>query len=63
MKKYERIPDFRNQLLWNSDVAVNNTDTAITFFTSDVPGTYEISMEGFTEKGVPVSLKDTFKVE
>lgn len=63
MKKYERIPDFRNQLLWNSDVAVNNTDTSITFFTSDVPGTYEISMEGFTEKGVPVSLKDTFKVE
>ncbi|MCV9926687.1 hypothetical protein OIU83_03455 [Flavobacterium sp. LS1R49] len=62
-EKYERIPDFRNQLLWNPEVTINSTENPISFFTSDIPGTYEISMEGFTEKGIPVSLKDTFKVE
>lgn len=60
--KYERIPDFRSQLLWNPEVDLNN-GKAITFFTSDLPGTYEINIEGFTEKGNPVSIKDFIEVK
>ena len=61
-KKYERIPDFRSQLLWNPEVDLNNINP-ITFYTSDLSGTFEVSIEGFTEKGNPVSIKDTFKIE
>ncbi|MEP6932308.1 MAG: hypothetical protein ABI850_19960 [Flavobacterium sp.] len=61
--KYERIPDYRYQLLWQPDVTLENKENIISFFTSDVPGKYEISLEGFTEKGTPVSLKETFDVK
>ncbi|MEW7291510.1 hypothetical protein [Aquimarina sp. 2304DJ70-9] len=59
---YDRIPDFRSQLLWEPSVTLSDTKT-IKFFTSDVAGDYEISLEGFTNDGVPVSLKKQFKVE
>ncbi|MBZ4036265.1 hypothetical protein K6T82_15940 [Flavobacterium sp. 17A] len=61
-KKYERIPDFRSQLLWNPEIDLSNSNP-VTFYTSDLSGTYEISVEGFTDKGNPVSIKDTFKIE
>ncbi len=59
---YDRIPDFRSQLLWEPSVTLSDS-TIIKFFTSDVTGDYEISLEGFTNDGVPVSLKKQFKVE
>jgi hypothetical protein len=61
--KNERIPDYRYQLLWLPQVKLNNTENPISFYTSDVTGTFEIAIEGFTEQGIPVSLKDTFEVE
>lgn len=60
--KYERIPDFRSQLLWNPEIDLSN-GKPITFFTSDLSGTYEISLEGFTEKGNPVSIKDFIEIK
>lgn len=60
--KYERIPDYRSQLLWNPEIDFSN-GKSITFFTSDLSGTYEISMEGFTEKGNPVSIKDFIEIK
>lgn len=53
------LPDFRTQLLWLPDVP-NNT---FHFFTSDVDGIFEISVQGFTNEGKPVSLKRSFKVK
>jgi hypothetical protein len=61
--KYERIPDYRYQLLWLPQLTLANTESPISFYTSDVTGTFEITLEGFTDKGIPVSLKDTFEVQ
>lgn len=59
-----RIPDFRLQLLWEPNFNYNQNATGeITFYTSDVPGNYEISIEGFTLEGKPVSLRKSFSVE
>ncbi|WP_289664638.1 hypothetical protein [Flavobacterium panacagri] len=60
--KYERIPDFRSQLFWNPEIDLNNS-SPISFFTSDLPGTYEIRLEGFTKNGTPVSIKDFIEVK
>lgn len=59
---YDRIPDFRRQLLWNPAIQLNKNDKTITFFTSDVNGKYEICLEGFTTLGKPVSLKKVISV-
>jgi predicted transposase YbfD/YdcC len=61
--KYERIPDYRYQLLWLPQVTLANTENPISFYTSDVTGTFEITIEGFTDQGIPISLKDTFEVQ
>ena len=53
-----RIPDFRNQLFWEPSIKIENENTQIDFYTSDNIGTYEISVEGFTNNGLPVSLKE-----
>jgi hypothetical protein len=61
--KYERIPDYRYQLLWLPQLTLANNENPISFYTSDVTGTFEIALEGFTDQGIPVSLKDTFEVQ
>ena len=54
-----RVPDFRYQLLWLPEVSSNE----IEFFTSDVPGNYEIRIEGFSKNGSPISATKQFLVE
>ncbi|WP_281226712.1 hypothetical protein [Flavobacterium aquiphilum] len=61
--KNERIPDYRYQLLWLPELTLENNEKRIAFYTSDVTGTFEISLEGFTDQGIPISLKDTFEVK
>lgn len=61
--KNERIPDYRYQLLWLPEVTLASNETPIFFYTSDLTGTFEITLEGFTDQGNPVSLKDTFEVQ
>jgi len=59
-----RIPDFRLQLLWEPNYKLlPNTTKEVEFYTSDVPGSYEISLEGFTTGGKAVSLTKLFTVE
>jgi len=59
-----RIPDFRLQLLWEPNYnLLLNTTKEVEFFTSDVPGSHEISLEGFTTGGKAVSLTKLFTVE
>lgn len=57
-----RIPDFRTQLLWVPELDLKE-ETQLEFFTSDVPGIYEISLEGFTAEGKPVSRRERIRVE
>jgi len=61
--KYDRIPDYRSQLLWEPNFVLNKKEQTITFFTSDNYGDYEICLEGFTNEGYPVSLRKTIKIE
>ena len=58
----EQIPDLRYQLLWVPNVKMGTQEKYIDFFTSDVSGDFEISLEGFTANGTPVSAKKVFSV-
>ena len=61
-EKYERLPDFRYQLLWYPNYELKNREQEIKFYSSDITGEFEISLEGFTQQGVPVSLHKRFVV-
>ena len=61
-KKSVRIPDYRSQLLWEPNFNLNKNEDSLFFFTSDNNGDYEISLEGFTNDGKPVSLREIISV-
>jgi hypothetical protein len=61
--KNARIPDYRYQLLWLPQLKLVNRETPVSFYTSDVTGTFEIKVEGFTDQGIPISLTETFEVQ
>ncbi|WP_420601952.1 hypothetical protein [Flagellimonas sp.] len=61
-KSRERVPDFRNQLLWEPNLDLSKGSKEIVFYTSDLGGTYELVLEGFTSTGKPVSVNRTFFV-
>ena len=61
--KFDRIPDFRNQLLWHPNLTLNSEENQISFYTSDNIGDFEISIEGFTENGEPVTIKEFITVK
>jgi hypothetical protein len=56
------IPDYRYQLLWEPDIVLEGSSESFTFYTSQVPGRYEVVLEGFTTYGKPISLKSYFEV-
>ncbi|MDW3195735.1 MAG: hypothetical protein R8G66_25395 [Cytophagales bacterium] len=70
-KKYRRTdhtdpckePDYRDQLLWIPQLDSQEGKIDFDFFTSDIPGTYEIRVEGITASGDPISIKKSFIVE
>jgi hypothetical protein len=43
------MPDLRHTLYWNPDVTVK--DSHLTFWTSDMRGTYIVKVEGRTKDG------------
>ncbi|WP_339662667.1 hypothetical protein [uncultured Polaribacter sp.] len=59
--KLSKIPDFRTQLFWNANL--NSASNQISFFASDVKGTFEATIEGFTKEGLPIYEKTFFTVE
>ena len=59
-----RIPDFRYQLYW--DPAFNFEDSStkkLAIYSSDIKGTFEVELNGFSQTGNPVSISRTFEVE
>ena len=58
-----RTPDYRTQLLWEPNIELSTKEMNFEFFTSDNLGQYEISLEGFTVEGKPVSLRQMISVE
>ncbi|WP_422083735.1 hypothetical protein [Ulvibacterium sp.] len=61
--KTTRLPDYRHQLLWKPNLKLGEDQTCLIFYTSDNSGEYEISLEGFTQEGKPVSISESFLVE
>ena len=61
--KLDRIPDYRYQLFWKQNLNLSKTPNSIDFYTSDVVGIYQVDIEGFTNKGKPISLKTIFQVK
>lgn len=57
-----QIPDFRRQLFWEPRIELDSPEAAFNFLTSDVPGRYEVRLEGYTSYGKPVSLQTYFEV-
>ena len=59
-----KLPDKREQLYWAPEVNVVKGETLkLEFFTSDVPGNYEIEVEGISDRGLPVSMRGNFRVQ
>jgi len=58
-----RIPDFRNQLLWNPSIKINTNEKEVVFYTSDNTGDFEICLEGFTANGNPITLQKIITVK
>ena len=54
-----KIPDYRYQLLWLPEVKSH----AVTFYTSDVAGTFDLIVEGFSADGDPISLSESFVIQ
>lgn len=57
----KRIPDFRTQLFWNPNISL--TKKNISFFTSDVTGHFEITLQGYTKKGEFINIEQSFSVK
>ncbi|TXD68514.1 carboxypeptidase regulatory-like domain-containing protein [Aequorivita lipolytica] len=57
-----KIPDYRVQLLWQPKINFSDLDYNTSFYTSDVPGIFEVKIEGFTEDGTYISEKNYFTV-
>lgn len=60
---FQRTPDYRTQLFWAPNVRVDSKEFLQHFYTSDVAGTYQIILEGYTDEGKYVMEKQYFKVK
>ena len=51
-QKNNRSADFRNVLYWNPDIETSSNGThEFSFYTSDIPGTYTIILQGISDDG------------
>jgi hypothetical protein len=62
-QQQSRLPDFRTTLYWSADLQTSQQSKQISFYTSDVPGTYLVVAEGITEDGKVASGKWSFEVK
>ncbi len=61
--RLSRKPDLRNTLYWNPSVKTNSNGIAeITFWTSDLPGTYRINILGIVSDGSKIEASKEFEV-
>lgn len=58
----KRIPDFRQQILWVPEFEFDENIKTLECYSSDVDGVFEISLEGFTHLGKPISVKEKIKI-
>jgi len=57
------LPDFRHTLLWEPLLqSAGQQELTVPFTTSDIPGSYVITIEGISENGTVIQAKHTFDV-
>jgi len=62
--KASRLPDFRNALYWNPNLATaQDGKTAVSYFTSDLPGKYVGILQGIGNNGRSGSAYFSFEVK
>ncbi|MCR9228381.1 MAG: Ig-like domain-containing protein [Flavobacteriaceae bacterium] len=61
--KGKRIPDYRRILLWEPHIEIAGEDSQFEFYTSDLPGEFEVVLDGFTTYGKPISVYSTIVIE
>ncbi len=59
-QKASRLPDFRHTLYWQPELTEKEE---ISFYTSDMTGTYVVTVQGVTAQGESVKKSNTFRVE
>jgi len=58
-----RIPDYRHQLLWMPNVDLSSIKSNVQFYTSDVSGKFEVTLEGFSASGKSVYITEIIDVK
>lgn len=54
----DKTPDFRNTLYWDPSAKPSeNGRVSVEFWTSDLPGDYEVNVQGFSSDGKPISFR------
>jgi hypothetical protein len=62
--KESRVPDYRNTLYWNPHVEPGpEGKVSVEFWSSDFRSDFEISIQGMTSDGKPLSAKKIIRVE
>ena len=59
-QRTSRLPDYRHTLCWLPEL--NASERTLSFYTSDLGGTYEIVLRGITATGEPMEVKGRFQV-
>lgn len=60
-EKSDFYPDFRTTLLWETGIELKSND--LSFYTSEVTGTFEIKIKFFDEEGNECEIYETFEVQ
>lgn len=60
---HSRLPDLREVLYWESDITIDAAGQYdLSFFTSDMVGTYQVKVEGMSANGRFFTLRDNIEV-
>ena len=62
-KSLKRIPDYRIQLFWEPNIKLAEKELAKSFYASDITGTFEVVLEGYTKGGNHIMKKRYFTIE
>lgn len=62
-KDLKRVPDFRTQLLWIPNLDISSKEEKLTFYTSDIEGTFEVTLEGYTKDGKHILVTEYITIK
>jgi TonB-dependent SusC/RagA subfamily outer membrane receptor len=62
-EKREAASDLRTTIYWNPNVKIINGKAELNFYTADIPSTYSVVIEGISEEGALIHVKETISRE